>query len=235
MNEERGASEHPAGNTPRLFKRPLPGLPYLMRAWLAALCQFRACEREQLPVGAVIYACNHLSYYDPVVMSAALGDFPGFTARKYRRTWLAPFFYLGSPVWVDQDAPDRQALRRALAILRAGHCFGVAVEGRRSRTGGLQPGRDGAAYLATRAGLPVVPIAIYGTEQLFRSWRPAVRLCVGAPLRFPAGRASARQLTEYTERIMCAIAALLPERYHGVYRDHPLIGECGPQSAASPC
>ena len=235
MNEERNASEHPAGKNPRLFKRPLPGLKYFMRAWLAPLCQFRSCGRERLPTGAVIYACNHLSYYDTVAMSAALGDFPGFTARKYRRSWLAPIFYLGSPVWIEQDAPDRQALRRALAILRAGHCFGVAVEGRRSRSGGLQRGRDGAAYLATRAGLPVVPIAIYGTEQIFRSWRPAVRLCVGTPLHFPAGRASAHELTEYTERIMCAIAALLPERYHGVYRGHPLIGEYGPQNATAPC
>jgi hypothetical protein len=55
--------------------------------------------------------------------------------------------------------------------------------------------------------------------------RPNVYARFGKPFRLPEGRAKGDQLDAYTERIMCAIAALLPEQYHGVYAGNPLIEE----------
>lgn len=74
--------------------------------------------------------------------------------------------------------------------------------------------------------MPILPVAIVGTERLAENVRhlrrtPA-RLIVGAPFRLPPdGRASAARLAEHTEQIMCRIAALLPPEYRGVYADHP--------------
>jgi hypothetical protein len=71
-------------------------------------------------------------------------------------------------------------------------------------------------------------MAVWGTEKLLKHPRPAVRVVIGKPYRLPEGRAKGDQLAEYTDRIMCAIAALLPEQYHGVYAGHPLIEEMRP-------
>jgi hypothetical protein len=55
--------------------------------------------------------------------------------------------------------------------------------------------------------------------------RPRVMVRIGKPFRLPEGRAKSRDLDEYTTRIMCAIAALMPEKYHGVYAGNPVIEE----------
>jgi 1-acyl-sn-glycerol-3-phosphate acyltransferase len=62
-------------------------------------------------------------------------------------------------------------------------------------------------------------------EKILKRPRPRVNLRVGRPFRLPEGRAKGEQLRDYTDRVMCAIAALLPEQYHGVYAGHPLIEE----------
>lgn len=152
----------------------------------------------------------------------------GFAAKKYKGTLLEPFFRLGSPVWIDQDSPDRQALSTALNLIKAGYKFGIAPEGHRSKTGGLLEGRDGAAFLASRANLPIVPMVAWGTEKLLRYPRPKVTVVVGKPYHLPEGRARGDQLADYTNRIMCALAALLPEQYRGHYTGHPLIEEMAP-------
>jgi 1-acyl-sn-glycerol-3-phosphate acyltransferase len=112
----------------------------------------------------------------------------------------------------------------ALKILEGGDLFAIAPEGHRSNSG-LLPGLEGVAFVATRANVPILPVAISGTEKIFKQLRPKVQVTVGRPYRLPEGRAKGDVLVEYTERIMCAIAALLPEAYRGVYAGNPLIEE----------
>jgi 1-acyl-sn-glycerol-3-phosphate acyltransferase len=150
---------------------------------------------------------------------------PGFTAKKYKNSLMGILFYLGSPVWIEQESPDRHALALALRILEAGDLFAIAPEGTRSKTGGLGKGLEGAAFLATRAKVPILPMALWGTEHIFRQVRPTVGVAIGKPYRLPEGRAKSDQLAGYADRIMCAIAALLPESYHGYYAGNPLIQE----------
>jgi 1-acyl-sn-glycerol-3-phosphate acyltransferase len=109
--------------------------------------------------------------------------------------------------------------------LKGGGVLGVAPEGTRSKTGQLIQGRSGVAFIATRADVPIVPAALWGTEKIMKRPRPHVYARFGKPFRLPEGRAKGDQLDAYTERIMCAIAALLPESYHGVYAGNPLIEE----------
>jgi hypothetical protein len=128
---------------------------------------------------------------------------------------------IGKAIFVRRGEGDSEALDAGLAVLRAGGVIGVGPEGGINRSGGLLPGRSGAAFLATSAGVPVLPIGLWGQEQLTRSWRrmqrPEISINIGAPLTFPAGEASAPELRRHTEEIMYAIAALLPPDYRGVY------------------
>jgi 1-acyl-sn-glycerol-3-phosphate acyltransferase len=84
-------------------------------------------------------------------------------------------------------------------------------------------GHTGVAYLATRSGVPVVPMAAWGQEQLGQSWRrlkrAPVRVRFGPPLAFATTPPSALELRDYSDAVMRAIAAQLPVEYRGVYRD----------------
>jgi 1-acyl-sn-glycerol-3-phosphate acyltransferase len=121
------------------------------------------------------------------------------------------------------------ALRQARDWLEGGHLLGVAPEGTRSRTSSLLPAKTGAAYLADKMRVPVVPCAIWGTEHtfptLFRLHRPHIWIEFGQPLHLPPVERRAREadLQRNTDEIMCHIAALLPESYWGVYKEHPRV------------
>ena len=120
------------------------------------------------------------------------------------------------------------AIKQSLTFLRNGQPMGMAPEGTRSLTGALIQGKTGAAYLADRAGIPLVPCVVYGTERvtenLKRLRRTEVVMEVGKPFNLPAnGRAKAADLERYTDQIIVALAVLLPAAYRGVYADHPLL------------
>jgi len=89
--------------------------------------------------------------------------------------------------------------------------------------------KTGVAYLADKAGAPVIPAAIAGTDQIFQAWgklrRPKVVLRFGEPFRLPPldRKNRAAQLQENTDAIMLRIAAMLPEEYRGVYADDPRL------------
>jgi 1-acyl-sn-glycerol-3-phosphate acyltransferase len=89
----------------------------------------------------------------------------------------------------------------------------------------MQRGRSGAAYMAYRAGVPLVPVAITGMEKVFPSlWRfrrARVRAVFAPPFAPPPveGKASAADVHAFSEDIMYHLAALLPPEYRGVYSD----------------
>jgi 1-acyl-sn-glycerol-3-phosphate acyltransferase len=180
---------------------------------------------ENIPPAPFLLTMNHLAYWDVPAMGVVIPfPIPGFCAKKYRGKAMGILFYVGSPVWIEQDAPDRRALMTALKIIEQGYSFAIAPEGKRSK-GSLLQGQEGAAFLATRANIPILPIGVWGTEHILKQWRPEVGIRIGKPYRLPEGRARGDQLAEYTERMMCALAALLPEAYHGYYAGNPLIQE----------
>ena len=119
--------------------------------------------------------------------------------------------------------PDRRALRCALEAFEQGRFLIIAPEGRYSLIKGLEPGGKGAAYLAMKGNVPVIPIALAGTENdnvygnLRRLQRPRLSLTVGNPVELRAGVDDRKALEEDTRRIMEALAQLLPEEYRGAY------------------
>jgi len=96
-------------------------------------------------------------------------------------------------------------------------------------TAQLIEGKPGTALLALRTGVPIVPVAITGTEdsvhQLRSFKRPYITVEYGKPIYPPALDRTNRegQLDQLTTEVMCQIAAMLPEKYHGFYRGHPRL------------
>jgi 1-acyl-sn-glycerol-3-phosphate acyltransferase len=193
---------------------------------MVLLSDYRPEGVENFANPPFVFVSNHMSYFDiPASIPILPRGIVGLAARKYKGTWKEPFFRLNALIWVTQFSADREALRSIIRVLEHGVPAGIAPEGTRSKTGGLIEGREGAAFVATRANVPIVPGAIWGTEKVLKRPRPQVHVRIGRPFRLPEGRAKGDQLADYTEQIMCAIAALLPEQYHGVYRGNPRIEE----------
>jgi 1-acyl-sn-glycerol-3-phosphate acyltransferase len=122
-------------------------------------------------------------------------------------------------------------LRKAQEALKEGLALGMFPEGTRGGDRGLRAGEPGSALLALRTGAPVQPMAIWGTEHvklprdLLRRTRAHIRFGKPFVLERPAGRISREDVAAGTERIMREIAALLPEKYRGIYREQPKAEE----------
>ena len=111
------------------------------------------------------------------------------------------------------------ALETLLRGLAAGEAVLIAPEGRESRTGALEIGQGGAAFLAQHANALIVPVALTGTawKAILPAWRrlkrPCVTLTFGGPYRLPSDLRRQAAI----EIVMRHIAALLPAQYQGVY------------------
>jgi 1-acyl-sn-glycerol-3-phosphate acyltransferase len=192
---------------------------------------------ENLPgSGSYVIASNHLGRLDPVLVYCILdrNDIIMLVAEKYREMPLVPWLVrMLDGIWVDRFKADLGAVRQALSRLRKGGVLVLAPEGTRSTTGALVQGWNGAGYLAAKAGVPIVPVALFGTEDkvvvanLRRLRRSPVVARAGEPFTLPAVPNQDREaaLGAYTDEIMCRIAALLPPAYRGVYADHPRLEE----------
>jgi 1-acyl-sn-glycerol-3-phosphate acyltransferase len=172
-----------------------------------------------------ILVTNHLSAFDsPLVLTVCPHTIRAFAAAKHKRNPIyAPLLVVMGSIWVRRGEVDRGALREALDVLKRGEVLGMAPEGTRARgTYALQKGKIGAAYLATRANVLIVPVGVTGTEQIKHNLpqlrRTHLKVVVGKPFYLPeSGRVRGQKLHEYTDLIMHRIAELLPEEYRGVY------------------
>ncbi|MEN6393645.1 MAG: lysophospholipid acyltransferase family protein [Anaerolineaceae bacterium] len=182
--------------------------------------------------GGCIIAVNHLSRLDAGVVFAFANrdDLTALVADKYLKVfWIRWLINRVHGIWLNREELDVHAMRAALEYLVSGGALGIAPEGTRSRTGKLIQAKPGVAYLADKARVPVVPAAVYGSEdamyKLRHLRRPHIVLSIGKPLVFPPvdRQNRAEQLAKNTDEIMCAIAAMLPPAYRGAYAGHPRL------------
>ena len=196
------------------------------------------------PTGGVILASNHLSFIDSFAIPLAAPRHVRFIAKQEYFTGtgiggsLQRGFFEGIgaiPVDRHSSRAAQESLDLALGILQGGGAFGIYPEGTRSRDGRLYRGRTGVAWLALTAKVPVVPVALRGTDaiQPVGARLPtiaAVSVTFGAPLdisgrygALPAGKG--RRLA--TDAVMDAIAALSGQERADTYNDVPLDADPG--------
>jgi 1-acyl-sn-glycerol-3-phosphate acyltransferase len=173
--------------------------------------------------GGFVIAANHVSMWDaPVLLCAAERPVIMFAAEELRRRAFMDWTLhkIWNAIYLRRGEADLEALEQGVDVLRRGGRLGLSPEGHRSRSG-LQAAHTGVAYLAYRAGVPTLPVAAYGQERIVESWRrlrrAPVQIRIGPPISAPTGEPTSEALRAYTERVMLAIARLLPREYRGRY------------------
>lgn len=207
----------------------------IFRFLFRVLTRVEVIGLEKVPLsGGCILATNHLSRLDPPLLFMLIerNDLTALVADKYQKIpFISWFVNTLKGIWLHREDADFGALKDARRYLQQGGLLGIAPEGTRSRSKGLQPGKPGVAYLADKAGVPVVPAAVSGTEgaifKILTLRRPKIRAVFGDPIQFPPVDRERRDemLQRHTDEILCRIAALLPAEYRGVYADHPRLKE----------
>jgi 1-acyl-sn-glycerol-3-phosphate acyltransferase len=125
---------------------------------------------ERLHPGTAVYASNHLSYYDTPVLFAKLPF--QFRILAKQSLWKIPFigWYLNRSGQVPVDQRDNRSaiasLGRGVRTLQSGLSLVLFPEGGRAATGELKPFLSGCAFMAIKAGVPLVPVALIGTYEL---------------------------------------------------------------------
>jgi len=191
--------------------------------------------RANVPeTGGAILASNHLSFSDSVFMPALLDRQVHFLAKMEYFTgsgvkgWVTRrFFEAANQLPMDRSggAASLRSLDAGLDALRAGKLLGIYPEGTRSPDGRLHRGKIGVAKLALAAGVPVVPIAMIGTDRVQPIGRtvPTIRrvgVIFGEPLDFSHLREQAQDiavLRQVTDEIMEAIRRLSGQEYVDLY------------------
>lgn len=206
---------------------------FLIRGLFRTLTHFEVQGLDHIPFkGGLVIAINHLSRLDPPALFAVIerDDLSALVADKYKtHPIIRPVVNFVQGIWIHREDTDFRALRQATEYLQNGGILGIAPEGTRSASRGLIAAKTGVAYLADKAGVPVVPVAITGTDEILQAWgklrRPKVVLRIGEPFQLPPleRKTRAAQLQENTDEIMLRIAAMLPEEYRGVYTDDPRL------------
>jgi 1-acyl-sn-glycerol-3-phosphate acyltransferase len=177
--------------------------------------------------GPIIVVVNHLHWLDVPLSVAVVPRVPGpetlMAAEKWHKGIPGWILEKAGVVFVRRGKPDRKALRRSMEVLEAGGLLGVAPEGTRSRSGKLQRGKAGTAYIAYKTGSPIIPVGIWGQEKVFpalrRLRRETIHVRFGQVFTLPRvpGKVSSRDLDAYADMIMERIAELLPPEYRGEY------------------
>jgi len=211
-------------------------LRFIIRIAINIIARVDIEQFENIPKeGGFVIATNHLGRLDVALLFYALdGDFILPVAEKYEHHWLfGPIGNAMGGIWLDRFNADIRSIREILARLKAGGILVIAPEGTRSKNESMNEGKPGVAYLAMKSGAPIVPVALTGTqdrmvmERLKHFKKSEIKVVVGKPFTLPPiqGKVRDTALQQYTDEIMCRIAALLPEKYRGVYAEHPRLKE----------
>lgn len=154
--------------------------------------------RDHLPLtGGVMIISNHISWFDPVLLNLVLRRAPSWLAmvELFQSRFTRWFFTRAGVIPIDRSQPGSAPLKEAIRRLRAGHALVVFPEGgirqgTRSVLGGDPEIREGAALIALKAGVPIVPAIIDGARDTYvkGNWffrRCAIRLTLGEAFTLP--------------------------------------------------
>lgn len=164
-----------------------------------ALYRTRIVGKERLPrSGGYVLAPSHRSMMEITLLALVTKDRIRYMgkAEVFRIPVLGAIFRSLGGFPVARDGTDRKAVRDSMAMLQAGDRLAIFPEGTRQHGPKIQPLQPGAAYLALRANVPIVPVGMAGTEEIMRSGGRLPRfgrvvIVVGEPLTPPPRPTSA--------------------------------------------
>lgn len=169
--------------------------------------------REHIPAeGGFIIAANHRSFLDPFVIGTMVRRPIYFVAKRELFTKRPVAWFLNSlgAFPINRGLGDEDAMGTARMLLERGEGVLIFPEGTRVRPGAIGSPKRGVGRLALETGVPVIPLAIIGTEAIRRGWRirpHKVRVRAGKPLTFPRVAAPSPELAAaVTARIWPCVA-----------------------------
>ncbi|MGI6037874.1 MAG: lysophospholipid acyltransferase family protein [Limnochordia bacterium] len=184
---------------------------WLFRVFFRLFYRYEVIGREKVPAqGGAIIIANHISWLDPPLLAAVLDRPVAFMAKEELFRWpLAGWFFRQLNAFpVQRGEGDRRALRTAYQILGEGGVLGLFPEGTRG-SGSLQPFHRGAALIALRTGVPVVPVALWGTN---RKPGAQARVRIGEPVVVTKeGKVARDQVEQLTNQLEERVGALLDQ------------------------
>ena len=199
---------------------------FIVQMALRLFSRWQIRGRENVPdKGAILIVSNHLHLADPPLVSVSLKRKAIFMAKEelFRSKFTGYFISSFGAFPVHRGQLDRNALRQAERVLAEDLALVMFPEAARSKNAQLQQAFPGSALIALRNDVPVLPVAITGTERLKGfSWifcRPTITITFGQPFYLPpvSRKISRTELNDSTDYIMRHIAKLLPEEYQGYY------------------
>ncbi len=215
---------------PILEPRLRPGFPFAAyRVWAGTVrpgrrlfgwyFPFSFDGSERVPEGPLVVAANHFSHLDPVIVSLAVGRPIRYLAvdELYGKSWFFDWltFWLGA-IPMTRTGVALSALRLAIAELESGGTVGLFPEGVRVWNWGEVEPKAGAAWLARRVGVPLLPVAIVGSDQAMgrgsrQIRRRSIHITVCEPI-YPGdyggmARSHRRMMEEWRRRVDAAVLA----------------------------
>ncbi len=195
----------------------------MLRAAAPAFCKIEVEGLENVPrQGSASLMINHISYLDPIVVTASIPFRYTISLSKienFRIPVVGWFLRQWGHFPIHRGGYDRKALMQTIALLQSGQLVLMAPEGTR-HAGGLQPGKDGLAYVATKSDAVIVPTAICGAEnwksRMKRLRRAYAKVVFGKGFRFriEGGKRIPRQaLSQMIREAMYQLAATIPDEY----------------------
>lgn len=165
--------------------------------------------RENIPEGSCVFVSNHLSNWDPPLVTRVVDRPVSYLAKKelYSDKFFKGMVLAYGAISIDRDKPEKSTFKAVKEMIAQGWSLGMFIEGTRSKTPGIlgQP-HVGPAYFAKANDLPIVPIGIVGSN--VKNGKVVAK--IGKPIQ------PSKDLEKTTWEIMEAIAELtgfqLPER-----------------------
>lgn len=166
--------------------------------------------------GGAIIACNHISLFDPPVVGTAFSRPVHFMAKEelFAIPLLGWLFTKLNAFPVKRATADRAAIRHAINLLENGELLGLFPEGTRSLTGKLGKPETGLAMIALKAGVPIIPTAVIGTNKVGHTglFFPRFIVKFGSPIIVNRGKADKETMENLSNQIMQEISLLLEEK-----------------------
>lgn len=188
----------------------------IFKIFFGIFYKVRLVNKENVPkTGAAILCCNHIGELDMFFIAFSLRRLVHYMAKEelFRNPISSWFFYSVGAFPIKRGTGDIGSIKTVLRMLKEGHIVGILPEGTRTR------GKDrseikvksGAAMLAIKGNVPIIPVGVKATYRLFST----VRVVYGEPyyLKTEEGRKyTSEELTEFSNEIMDKVYSLLEEK-----------------------